>query len=79
MVSRKYKEGTGRGYRWDNLEEEVRGRLDLLLEKDAERPVLLFQVEDAGPELKTLLPQILWAKKKKWWGQSEKEVDPGLG
>lgn len=50
--------------RWDNLEEEVRGWLDLLLEQDAERPVLLFQIKHSCPEFKTLLPQILWAQNR---------------
>lgn len=68
MLSTKYKEQTGRGYRWGNLKKDVRGRLDFLLEKDAKRSVLLFQVEDAGPELQTLLPQILLAQNREGAG-----------
>lgn len=41
------------------LEEQVRGGFDPLLEQNTQRPVLLLQVKDSGPQLQTLLPQIL--------------------
>lgn len=44
------------------LEEQVRGGFDPLLEQNAQCPVLLLQVKDSGPQLQTLLPQILWRR-----------------
>lgn len=41
------------------LEKQVRGRLDLLLEQNTERPILLLEIENPCSQLQTLLPQIL--------------------
>lgn len=41
------------------LEKHIRSWSDALLEQDAERPVLLFQVKYSGLQLYTLLPQVL--------------------
>lgn len=47
---------------WFYLEKQVWGGLDPLLEQNAQRSILLLQVEDSGSELQTFLPQVLTHK-----------------
>lgn len=45
------------------LEKQVRGGLDPLLEQNAQRPVLLLEVENPSTQLQTLLFQVLQVRR----------------